>query len=73
MARVELGTESYEAMGLYNGKPAAGMALRLAAGANALDTANCVKAKMEELARYFPPGMKVDLPLRHHPLCQGVH
>src|SRR5437016_2042832 len=44
------------------GKPLGGMAIRLAAGANALDTANRVKAKMAELSRYFPTGMKVVYP-----------
>jgi multidrug efflux pump len=44
------------------GKPLGGMAIRLAAGANALDTANRVKAKMAELSRYFPAGMKVVYP-----------
>lgn len=62
VARIELGSESYEAVGLYNGKPAAGMALKLAAGANALDTAKAVKAKMAELSKFFPHGMKVVYP-----------
>ena len=46
----------------YNGKPAAAMAIRQIAGANALDTANAVKAKLKEMSRYFPPGMKVVYP-----------
>ncbi len=57
VARVELGSESYDAEGLYNGKPASGMALRLASGANALSAAKAVKAKMAELERYFPEGV----------------
>ena len=47
---------------LYNGKPAAALAIRQAAGANALDTADAVKAKMQELSSYFPHGMKVIYP-----------
>ncbi len=62
VARIELGSESYDAVGNYNGKPSAGMALRLAAGANALETANVVKAKMSELSKFFPSGMKVVYP-----------
>ncbi len=58
----ELGTERYGTHPLYNGQPAAAMAVRQAAGANALDTADAVKAKMKELSRYFPPGMKVIYP-----------
>jgi HAE1 family hydrophobic/amphiphilic exporter-1 len=62
VGRTELGTEAYDIQVFYNGKPAAGLAIRQAAGANALDTADAVKAKMEELSRYFPAGMKVIYP-----------
>ncbi len=62
VARTELGTERYGSNVLYNGKPAAAMAVRQAPGANALDTADGVRAKMEELSRYFPAGMKVIYP-----------
>ena len=62
VGRTELGTERYGSQTLYNGKPAAALAVRQAAGANALDTADAVKAKMRELSRYFPAGMKVIYP-----------
>ena len=62
VGRTELGTERYGANVLFNGKPAAGLAIRQAAGANALETADAVKAKMQELSRYFPHGMKVIYP-----------
>jgi HAE1 family hydrophobic/amphiphilic exporter-1 len=62
VGRTELGTESYDIEGFYNGKPAAGMAIRQAAGANALDTADAIRAKMEEMSHFFPPGMKVVYP-----------
>jgi HAE1 family hydrophobic/amphiphilic exporter-1 len=62
VGRTELGTERYGSNVLYNGKPAAALAVRQAAGANALDTANAVKAKMQDLSRFFPPGMKVIYP-----------
>src|SRR3970040_2086808 len=58
VGRTELGTERYERHVLFNGKPAIG----LAAGANALDTAKAIKAKMAELSRYFPPGMVASYP-----------
>jgi multidrug efflux pump len=58
VARVELGGESYNTLSFYNGKPAAGLAVRLATGANALDTGDAVKAKVDELARFFPAGLK---------------
>ena len=59
VGRVEKGAETYSTVSRYNGKPAAGLGIKLASGANALDTANAVKAKMAELQRYFPPGMEV--------------
>ena len=62
VARTELGTERYDRRVLFNGKPAIGLAVRQAAGANALDTAKAIKAKVEELSRYFPPGMVASYP-----------
>ncbi|MBU1233126.1 MAG: efflux RND transporter permease subunit [Proteobacteria bacterium] len=62
IGRTELGTERDDIVANYNGKPAAAMAIRQAAGANALDTADAVKQKMEEMSHYFPPGMKVIYP-----------
>jgi hydrophobe/amphiphile efflux-1 (HAE1) family protein len=62
VGRTELGTERYERYTLYNGKPAAGIAVRQAAGANALTTADGVKARVAELSKYFPPGMKAIYP-----------
>ncbi len=62
VARVELGSENYDSVGAYNGYPAAGMAIRLAAGANALATAERVKARVEELSQFFPAGMKFVFP-----------
>ncbi len=62
VGRTELGTERYGSNILFSGKPAAALAVRQAAGANALDTADAVKAKIAEMARYFPPGMKAIYP-----------
>ena len=52
VARVELGGEN-STLSFYNGKPSSGLAVRLASGANALDTADAVKAKTAELERFF--------------------
>ena len=54
----------------HNGKPAAGLAIRQAAGANRLDTADAVKAKLNEMSRYFPPGMKVVYPYETTPFVK---
>ena len=62
VAMIELGSEVYDINALYNGMPATGLMIRLASGANALDTADAVKAKMAEMSRYFPKGMKVVYP-----------
>ncbi len=62
VGRTELGTDRYDIETAYNGKPSATLAIRQSPGANALDTANAVRAKMEEMSHYFPPGMKVVYP-----------
>ncbi len=62
VARVELGQESYEASGFYNGKPAAGVAISLATGANAIKTSEAVKAKIDSFRDFFPPGLEVVYP-----------
>ena len=62
VGRTELGTEAYDVEAYYNGKPSAALTIRQAAGANALDTADAVKAKLEELSQFFPSGMKIVYP-----------
>ncbi len=62
VGRTELGTEVYDIDSFYNGKPSAAMGIRMMAGANALDTADAIKAKLKEMSRYFPHGMKVVYP-----------
>ncbi|WP_454883214.1 efflux RND transporter permease subunit [Sphingomonas oryzagri] len=63
VARVELGSENYSFLARYNGKQASGFAIKLAPGANALQTVADVKAKVEELSKQFPPDIKVGYPL----------
>ena len=62
VARIELGGENYNVVARINGKPASGLGIKLATGANALDTANAIKAKLAELQPFFPQGMKVVYP-----------
>ncbi|RTG23532.1 efflux RND transporter permease subunit [Serratia marcescens] len=62
VARVELGNEDYSASAHLNGHPAAGIAVKLAAGANALNTAKLVKAKVAEYQSAMPQGYKVAYP-----------
>jgi hydrophobe/amphiphile efflux-1 (HAE1) family protein len=70
VGRTELGTDAYDVDVLYNGKPSCGMAIRQAAGANALDTADAVKARLREMSRYFPPSMKVVYPFDTTPFVK---
>ncbi|MGB6187381.1 MAG: efflux RND transporter permease subunit [Aeromonas molluscorum] len=70
VARVELGGENYDAEALYNGQPTSAIAIKLATGANALDTAEHVKAKIDELSQYFPANMKVVYPYDTTPFVQ---
>ena len=58
----ELGTENYDSSVQYNDQPAAVMAIRQAAGANALETADAIKSTMTDLSQFFPPGMRVIYP-----------
>ncbi|MGC0837361.1 MULTISPECIES: multidrug efflux RND transporter permease subunit AcrB [Pantoea] len=62
VARIELGAENYEIVARYNGKPASGIGIKLATGANALDTANAVKDELAKLQPTFPAGLKVVYP-----------
>ncbi|MFA7386418.1 MAG: efflux RND transporter permease subunit [Thiohalobacteraceae bacterium] len=62
VARIEIGAENYGFVGRYNGQPASGIGIRLAAGANALDTADAVLARIEDMRRYFPTGVDVVVP-----------
>ncbi|PPC77471.1 hydrophobe/amphiphile efflux-1 family RND transporter [Pokkaliibacter plantistimulans] len=62
VARVELGAQSYDVVARYNGNAAAGLGIKLATNANALDTAAGVKATINELAPYFPQGLKAVFP-----------
>ncbi|MDO5090998.1 MAG: efflux RND transporter permease subunit [Cardiobacteriaceae bacterium] len=62
VARVELGQESYAATMRLNGETAAGMAVQLASDGNAVATAKAVKARMADLAQYFPEGLEWNVP-----------
>lgn len=62
VAKVELGGESYNVIARFNGKPASGIGIKLATGANALNTAAAVKAELTKLEPFFPSSLKVVYP-----------
>jgi len=62
VARVELGAQGYGTSARLNGTPATGIGVQLSPSGNALATAKAVRARMAELAPYFPKGMKYAVP-----------
>ncbi|MGB7479519.1 MAG: efflux RND transporter permease subunit [Burkholderiaceae bacterium] len=70
IARVELGAENYDFISRYNGKPATGVAISLATGANALDTAVGVEKALKQLQPTFPQGLTAVIPFDTTPFVQ---
>ncbi len=62
VARIELGVEAYMTSARLNGKPAAGMGIQLSPSGNALASAKMVRARLQELEKYFPKGVRWSLP-----------
>ncbi|RUZ08916.1 efflux RND transporter permease subunit, partial [Mesorhizobium sp. M7A.F.Ca.CA.002.15.1.1] len=70
VATVELGAESYTTQANYNGKPAAGVAVNLATGANAINTAEAVRSTIARLSSTFPQGVEVVYPYDTSPFVR---
>jgi len=70
VARIELGGETYEVSARYNGKPAIGLGVKLASGANALDTADGVKEAIANMQPYFPAGLQAVVPFDTTPFVK---
>ena len=62
VARIELGGQSYATSARLDGQPAVGMGVQLAPSGNALQSAKAIRAKMEELSKFFPKGVKWSIP-----------
>ena len=62
VASIGLGSENYSIDAQSNGRPASGIAIRLATGANALDTAKAIRATVDRLKPFFPPGVEAIYP-----------
>ncbi|KQU76869.1 MULTISPECIES: efflux RND transporter permease subunit [unclassified Rhizobacter] len=62
VARIELGAQTYATSARLNGKPSTGIGVQLSPSGNALATATAIRKRMDELARYFPQGVKYSVP-----------
>ena len=71
VARIEIGGMGYQFTTRLNGKPSAGLSVLLSPSGNALATAKAVKAKMDELARFFPPNIRYDIPYNITPVIDA--
>ena len=74
VAKIELGGESYDVVAKFNGQPASGLGIKLATGANALDTANAIRAELKKMEPFFPSGLKIVYPYDTTPFVQiSIH
>lgn len=71
VASVELGAEKYDFLSQYNGMPASGLGVKLASGANELETDKLVRARIEELSHYFPHGLKAEVAFETTPFVKA--
>ncbi|KEY60283.1 multidrug efflux RND transporter permease AcrD [Serratia sp. DD3] len=71
VATVEMGSENYNFQSRYNGLQAAGVNIKLASGANELETDQLVKAKISELSHYFPAGLEAKVAYETTPFVQA--
>ena len=72
VATVGLGQESYTFQGRFDGKPSSGVAIKLSAGANALETAARVQAKLDELRPFYPEGVENVIPFDTTPFVRAA-
>lgn len=71
VARIEVGSETYNFSSRLNGQPSAAVGIQLTSTANALATSKAVTAKMDELARFFPAGLKYEIPYDTSPFVEA--
>ena len=72
IGEVGLGQETYTFEGKFDGVPSSGIAIKLSSGANALGTADRVRAKVAELSPYFPEGVEVIYPFDTTPFVKAA-
>ncbi len=71
VAKIELGAENYNFSSRLNGQPSAAVGIQMSSTGNAVATSGAVKAKMDELAEFFPSGVKYDIPYDTSPFVSA--
>ncbi|WP_421506805.1 multidrug efflux RND transporter permease AcrD [Erwinia rhapontici] len=71
VAQIELGAEKYDYLSRYNGMAASGLGIKLASGANELQTDTLVRARLDELSHYFPHGLKAEIAYETTPFVKA--
>ncbi|MEL4015182.1 multidrug efflux RND transporter permease AcrD [Dryocola clanedunensis] len=71
VATVELGAEKYDYLSRYNGQAASGLGIKLASGANEMETDKLARAKIEELSQYFPHGLEAKIAYETTPFVKA--
>lgn len=71
VAKIEMGAEKYDYLSRFNGQPASGMSIKLASGANELQTDELVKARIAELTPFFPHGLEAKIAYETTPFVKA--
>ncbi|AYH07555.1 multidrug efflux RND transporter permease AcrD [Pectobacterium parmentieri] len=71
VAEVELGSERYDFLSRFNGQAASGLGVKLASGANELETDKRVRERIEELSQYFPHGLEAKIAFETSPFVKA--
>ncbi|GDX04938.1 multidrug efflux RND transporter permease AcrD [Buttiauxella sp. A111] len=71
VADVELGAEKYDFLSRFNGQPASGLGIKLASGANEMETDKLARAKIEELSEFFPHGLEAKIAYETTPFVKA--
>ncbi len=71
VAQVALGAEKYDYLSRYNGQPASGLGIKLASGANEMNTDKLVRQRVEELSHFFPHGLEAKIAYETTPFVKA--
>ncbi|MCW2479264.1 multidrug efflux RND transporter permease AcrD [Candidatus Symbiopectobacterium sp. NZEC135] len=71
VAKIELGAENYDSLSRFNGQSASGLGIKLASGANEIETDKLVRARLAELAPFFPHGLEAKIAFETSPFVKA--